>query len=191
MTISDLGSIGELIAAAATVATLLYLALQVRANTNTAKYNAINDIINRVIEWQSRIADTPDLMEAWTAGTKSYLSLSIEDQVRFTSVAVEMLAAIEATLETAKTDGIKPESVTAVRAMVHQLMRNKGVREYWELSGRNLFAQDFVKEVDVIIKDAAIADPEARGPLPFYMPASAVEKKEMNPDITQKEIATS
>ena len=44
MTISDLGSIGELIAAAATVATLLYLALQVRANTNTAKYNAINDI---------------------------------------------------------------------------------------------------------------------------------------------------
>ena len=65
-----------------------------------------------------------------------------------------MLAAIEATLETAKNDGIKPESVDAVRAMVHQLMRNKGVREYWEASGRNLFAQDFVNEVDIILKDA-------------------------------------
>ena len=38
----------------------------------------------------------------------------------------------------------------AVRAMVHQL-RNKGVREYWEASGRNLFAQDFVNEVDIIL----------------------------------------
>ena len=33
-------------------------------------------------------------------------------------------------------------------------MRNKGVREYWEASGRNLFAQDFVNEVDIILKDA-------------------------------------
>ena len=48
-----------------------------------------------------------------------------------------MLAAIEATLETAKTDGIKPESVSAVKAMVHQLMRNNGVREYWKDIGRN------------------------------------------------------
>ena len=51
-----------------------------------------------------------------------------------------MLAGIEATLETAKTDGIKPESVAAVKAMIHQLMRNNGVREYWMISGRNLFA---------------------------------------------------
>ena len=170
MTISELGSIGELVGAIATVATLLYLALQIRANTLSAKYSAINDIINRVIKWQSRIADTPDLMSSWKEGTQSYHSLNIEEQVRFTSIAVEMLAAIEATLETAKNDGIKPESVDAVRAMLHQLMRNKGVREYWEISGRNLFAQDFVSEVDVILKDAANADSAEPGPLPFYMP---------------------
>ena len=172
MTISELGSVGELIGAIATVATLLYLALQIRANTLSAKYSAINDIINRVIKWQSRIADTPDLMSSWKEGTQDYHALNIEEQVRFTSIAVEMLAAIEATLETAKNDGIKPESVDAVRAMVHQLMRNKGVREYWEASGRNLFAQDFVSEVDVILKEAASAESAEPGPLPFYMPPS-------------------
>ena len=170
MTISELGSVGELVGAIATVATLLYLALQIRANTLSAKYSAINDIINRVIKWQSRIAGTPDLMSSWKEGTQSYHSLNIEEQVRFTSIAVEMLAAIEATLETAKNDGIKPESVEAVRAMLHQLMRNIGVREYWEISGRNLFAKDFVNEVDVILKDAANADTADPGPLPFYMP---------------------
>ena len=102
MTISELGSVGELIGAIATVATLMYLALQIRANTLSAKYSAINDIINRVIKWQSRIADTPDLMSSWKEGTQNYHGLNIEEKVRFTSIAVEMLAAIEATLETAK-----------------------------------------------------------------------------------------
>jgi hypothetical protein len=170
MTISELGSLGELIGAAATVATLLYLALQIRANTSSAKYSAINDIINRVIKWQSRIADTPGLMSSWAEGTKNYHKLNIEEQVRFTSIVSEMLAAIEATLETAKTDGIKQESVAAVKVMVYQLMRNKGVREYWLISGRNLFAQDFVVVVDEILKTASTADPKDVGPLPFYMP---------------------
>ena len=76
-------------------------------------------------------------MQAWTAGTKHYLTLTIEDQVKFPSIAVEMLAAIEATLETAKTNRIKPESVAAVKAMVHQLIGNNGVRESWEVSSRN------------------------------------------------------
>ena len=172
MTINELGSVGELIGAIATVATLMYLALQIRDNTLSAKYSAINDIINRVIKWQSRIADTPDLMSSWKEGTQNYHGLNTEEQVRFTSIAVEMLAAIEATLETAKNDGIKPESVDAVRAMVHQLMRNKGVREYWEASGRNLFAQDFVSEVDTIKKDSASERSKEPGPLPFYMPPS-------------------
>jgi|TARA_B110000116_G_scaffold211260_1_gene187053 hypothetical protein len=51
MTISELGSIGELIGAIATVATLLYLAFQIRANTEAAKYTAIKDIINSVVGW--------------------------------------------------------------------------------------------------------------------------------------------
>ena len=109
-------------------------------------------------------------MECWTIGTKDYRNLSVEEQVRFTSIALEMLAGIEATLETAKTDGIKPESVAAVRAMIHQLMRNNGVREYWMISGQNLFAQDFVKEVEEILPNAAKVDPKISGPLPFYMP---------------------
>ena len=117
-------------------------------------------------------------MQAWTAGTKHYLTLTIEDQVKFPSIAVEMLAAIEATLDTAKTNGIKPERVSAVEAMVHQLIRNNGVRESWVFSSRNLFAQDFVWEVDVIIESARHADPSDAGPIPFYIPTLAPKLEE-------------
>jgi hypothetical protein len=44
VTIQDLGSIGELVAALATVATLIYLAAQIRQNTNTTKTAALSSL---------------------------------------------------------------------------------------------------------------------------------------------------
>ena len=170
MTISELGSIGELMGAMATVATLLYLAFQIRANTQAAKYTSIKDIINSVVGWLSRLGDSEEMMNCWTAGAKSFNDLSTRDQVRFISAATELLAAIEATLETAKSGGIKDESVAAVRAMILQLMRNPGVREYWSAWGQNSFAQDFAREVDVILESALSIDESEPGPLPFYIP---------------------
>ena len=41
MTIAELGSIGELVAAIATLVTLVYLALQIRQNTNALKTSAL------------------------------------------------------------------------------------------------------------------------------------------------------
>ncbi|HVH18917.1 MAG TPA: hypothetical protein VNF72_11495 [Myxococcota bacterium] len=37
MTLQDLGSIGEIVGAIATVATLIYLAIQIRANTSAVQ----------------------------------------------------------------------------------------------------------------------------------------------------------
>jgi hypothetical protein len=44
VTIQDLGSIGELVAAIATVATLIYLAAQIRQNTSAMKTSALNSL---------------------------------------------------------------------------------------------------------------------------------------------------
>jgi len=170
MTINELGSVGELIGAMATVATLLYLAFQIRANTQAAKYTSIKDIINSVVGWLSRLGDSEEMMDCWTAGAKSFNDLSTRDQVRFISAATELLAAIEATLETAKSGGIKDESVQAVKAMILQLMRNPGVREYWSAWGQDSFAQDFAREVNVILESALSIDEGEPGPLPFYIP---------------------
>jgi hypothetical protein len=172
MTIGELGSLGEVIGAAATVATLLYLSLQIRANTLASKRQALDDTIERVVRWEARLTDSPDLIHAWISGAQSFHDLSTDDQLRFTALLIEILAGIEATLEAAKFGGIKPETVGAVRSMIWQLSRNKGVREYWEVSGRNTFAADFVREVEVIFEEARDADPQDPGPLPFHVPGA-------------------
>ena len=44
MTIQDLGNIGEVVAAVATVVTLVYLAIQIRANTNAVQAAAAQTV---------------------------------------------------------------------------------------------------------------------------------------------------
>jgi hypothetical protein len=170
VTISELGSIGEIIGAAATVATLLYLAIQIRSNTLVTKSESLRDIIDRVIQWEARLVDSPELLHSWTEGSKSYHNLKDEDQIRFTTLSHEILSACETSWEAAKFGGIKAETLEAARGIIYQLMRNKGVQEYWEVSGSITMAVDFVKEVDAILKTSKTADPRDRGPLPFYMP---------------------
>ena len=171
MTISELGSLGELIGATATVATLIYLALQIRANTRATKGQALNDIIDRVIRWEARLVSTPELMHSWTEGTKSYHDLNLDAKLRFSSLSIEILAACEITLEAAKFGGVKPESVVAVRGIIHQLLRNRGVQECWAVNASKTMADDFVEEVNAILESSKSADPQVPGPLPFHMPA--------------------
>ena len=50
MTLGELGSLGEFLAAIATLATLIYLAVQIRQNTlatRAASHHAITDVMNK------------------------------------------------------------------------------------------------------------------------------------------------
>jgi hypothetical protein len=168
VTIGELGSIGELVGAVATVATLLYLAIQIRANTLSTKRQALDDTIDRIIRWQCRLAESPDNVRCWIDGHRDFAGLSFEDRVRFTSLMSEILAAFEATFEAAKSGDVKPETVEAVRVLTLQMFRSKGVREYWDTTA--LFASDFMNEVHEISEQARRTPEGAPGYLPYHVP---------------------
>ena len=65
MTIQDLGSLGELIAAIATVATLIYLATQLRQNSNQLKGDAIVAINNTEEALVEDLRDDEELARAF------------------------------------------------------------------------------------------------------------------------------
>ena len=170
MTISELGSLGELVGALATVATLLYLAIQIRANTLATKRQALDDTIDRVIGWARHVAATPEHLNCWIKGNESFEKLSVEDQLRFTALNMEIFGAAEASLEAAKFGGVKPETVGAITGIVAQLSLNKGTWEWWEINGRHLFAEDFARKVDEIGEDSRANGQHLPVIRPFQLP---------------------
>jgi hypothetical protein len=167
VTIEQLGSIGELVGGVATIATLLYLALQIRANTLATKRQSLDDVIDRVIRWQSRLVESPDLIHSWRSGQASFNALPPDDQLRFAALSLEIFSVLESGIEAGKFGDIKPETAEAARALVANLTRSKGVQEWWETNGRNIMAADFVRDVDRISDDARATDQSIPGPLPF------------------------
>lgn len=169
MDIQDWGAVGEIAGAIATVGTLLYLALQIRANTQVAKQQALTDTINRMVLWQSKISDSPENLECWIKGLDSFFDLEIGQRIRFSSFATEIFASFEATFEAAKTGNIKNETIDATYLGIAQLFRNRGIRQYWTQSP---FSEDFRNSIDEYIRTSPRLPPEAPGGLPFYLAAT-------------------
>ncbi len=83
MTIQDLGSVGELIAAIATVATLIYLAAQIRQNTSTVATSTYESVFNGYNDLNLAVASDPELARILECGLSDPISLDKNEQVRF------------------------------------------------------------------------------------------------------------
>ena len=159
MTISDAGSIGEILGAIATVATLIYLAIQIRENTALSKRQALEKIIERIVNWGARLNENPELHEIYRDGLRGFGAFDDAKKDRYHLVLAEILMACEAVQEHGKTDSIKPESVDAIdKRIVHEL-RGEGARTWWIEMGSGFFATDFVDHVDrLLAADQAVVN---------------------------------
>ncbi len=83
MTIQELGSLGELIAAIATVATLFYLALQIRQNTTALGHTAQRAIVEDSNSWRANLIQDPEIAELYRKGLLDPNSLDPIEQLRF------------------------------------------------------------------------------------------------------------
>ena len=92
MTIQDYGSIGELVAAFATIATLGYLAVQIRHSTKAARRGALHDVVVCSQAVRSHYISNPDVAALYLRGLADPKQLSPEDAIRFQSL---MLSSFE------------------------------------------------------------------------------------------------
>ena len=92
MTVQDLGSIGELIAAVATVATLGYLAIQLRANANGMRVEAVRAATSGSgMDATLCIANNAELADIFDRGLKDLGSLNSVESIRFTHIVMPMV----------------------------------------------------------------------------------------------------
>ena len=59
MDIQDWGAVGEVLGAIATVATLIYLAIQIKANTSLARRQALDTVLEKAAAWYAQLNTNP------------------------------------------------------------------------------------------------------------------------------------
>ncbi len=94
MTIQDLGSIGEFVAALATLATLLYLAIQIRQNTASVRSASAQQILQGIAEFNQFISSDLSLIDLWWRGSEPD-ALSEQEWHRFLALASSFILRLE------------------------------------------------------------------------------------------------
>lgn len=141
-TVQDLGAIGEFVSAIAVIATLAYLAVQVRHTKSALEDNAL---VTRVTvmdqhtqaqsRWRGRLADSTELARIWSAARGGLDALDEADYVRFSQHCIDYFNIWRASFAGAAAIGYAGQSEHIVRGTVQMIETHQGMAELWDGAG--------------------------------------------------------
>ena len=130
MTLQDLGSIGEFIAAIATLITLIYLAVQIRQNTAQQKLEASVSVQhgqNSVIA----LMQDPLLQRAFARAGDYGLAAPIEDRARAINFVLQYLNHFQIVYDLHNDGILDRERYELWEGFAVAMVAPKGIREWW------------------------------------------------------------
>lgn len=139
MTIQDWGAIGELVGGVAVIATLIYLALQVRQNTRQyARTVEATQLaaFERNVASANRIRELlllhPDLIALLFKGNDSYKELDKSEKVRFGMLLRNIFAAAQGAYVRQLSVKHDPREFEGIARVIDEILVNRGAREWLE-----------------------------------------------------------
>ena len=147
MTIQDLGSIGELVAAIATIATLIYLATQVRQNTRALKSATFQNISGEMSRNVEPIMNSADLATIMIKGNNDPSSLSAEERLRYSSILTASFRRLESVYVQHKLGSIDKELKEGFEISLMAILQTKFAEEWWK-TAKIVFYEPFTSHID-------------------------------------------
>ena len=148
MTIEQFGSIGEVIGALATVATLAYLAVQIRANTRMMRTQASHAGQALTSPIAMGIAHDQRLAGIFRRGLASFDSLEPDEQIQFTFLLAQFLSVVEQTFTDVGNGVSDAAALERAWESTRHIVRSPGGRAFWERQGRSSFPPAFCSFVE-------------------------------------------
>jgi uncharacterized membrane protein len=132
MTIQDLGSLGEFVAAIATIATLIYLAIQIRQNSESIRMSAETEVSKQFAEWASLVVNNPEIGRIWDAAADDPKALTDDEIRQFLWFAFELLLLCEAQYHLYLKGHMTEESWSAKANMFLGFINNPIISKWWD-----------------------------------------------------------
>lgn len=147
MTIQDLGSIGEVVGAIATVVTLVYLAAQIRSNTSAVRATSAQSVHEAFATWYRMLAGDAQLAQLVTDGLRDYSSLTETNKARFVSTFMAFLSCSQDAFIKWREGSLAPDLWMGWELVMMNLLAAPGGKEFWGERGY-LFGGDFRGHID-------------------------------------------
>ena len=139
MSIQDWGAIGEIVGALAVVASLVYLAMQIRQNTRqislsleSAKLAAFERTVESGNHAREIFISNPEVTNLFLEGLKNFRDLPTSDKFRCNMLFRNVFSAIQGGYVRQLVTGADPEQLEGTKKILENLLENPGVRQWLE-----------------------------------------------------------
>lgn len=132
MTIQDLGSIGEFIAAIATLITLIYLATQIRHNTATARASTLQSAVQFTVSLSESIYRDAEVSDLFDRGCADLASLSDSEKSRFHLIQIAFFRMCQNSHHQYLEGFIDEATFGGMTASIFSFVDRPGALEWWQ-----------------------------------------------------------
>ena len=152
MSIQDLGSFGELLAAVATLLTLVYLSLQVRQGSQQLRYTSSMDMWGELSTAFDPVY-LEDNLELFHRGLANE-SLSPHEEMGFKFIAFRIFSHFAQIYTHVNEGHLDPSVLELQRGVVVSMYAAPGIRRWWKGTAIHVFPSDFVEFVESFEEEA-------------------------------------
>ena len=142
-----IGALGEVGGAVAVVATLFYLARQIRDSGRQDRRVQYAQLNRDFLQMNSAIAHDESFADVFFRGAMDSSSLSPAELGRFNSGVLMMFRTLDALFHFHREGGIDDWGADSTRAQMVDFISLPGIRQYWT-DRRHWFSSEFQEEVD-------------------------------------------
>jgi hypothetical protein len=143
-----LGSFAELVGAAGVIASLLYVAAQVRTANRAAAVHAKLESTRLLNDFMDLLIERPDLNLLMRKGRTGLASLSPDEYQQYSNMSLKAFWFFSAGYFQYRRRTLAESDWHEIRAVAVYWLQGPGCREWWEKLGRSMYGAEFVAFVD-------------------------------------------
>jgi hypothetical protein len=144
-----ISAIGQIVGAIAVVASLIYLAREIRSNARSARVASLHDV-NR---WLGELVEHPHLAELYYRGIQDFQSLKGGDLVRFSALMEQMFYIFQELYDQQLDRHLDPRRWRGLEATMRYINAYPGVQAWWRFHSHR-FSKEFVKHINQLQETA-------------------------------------
>ncbi len=147
------GAIAELLGAIGVIASLLYLAAQIRQNTRNLQAAAFDSSAQTLAEENRAFSLNPEFAELVERGNADYYSLSDLEKRRYRANLTNMFRLFESTFLKQKAGLLPAEQWQGFSIAARYMMRRPGWAQCWQ-EVREIYSEEFRSFLDSAVDEA-------------------------------------
>jgi len=156
MVLDQLGSIGSIISGIAVVISLIYLAIQIRRNTEAERTSTYQSIVSDFGTMNNNLAGNPDLSHMFVEALENYHEFSDEDKARISQMFFQIFRMFENMFYQQKKGYLDQDLWIGWKRLMLTYFARPGFQTWWE-HRRVVYAKPFVhfletEKLDINVK---------------------------------------